>query len=216
MSDEFAEGFALMFPLTKLFTLIPPVLAQVDFLSANTLVLGMGFVVLLVLVALLVRVMLIKQPAEPIPVSPPPVAEKQEEVRLYGELVVMDGMSGTKRILINKDEFSIGRGLEFNDYELNLPGISRQHIVLQLGQTDKRMYITDLESSNGTLLNGKKLNANEPHALHNGDEITLSQVNLRWKALFGLDSQDDSTVHSVEGRTKQLKVVEKDKPEESW
>jgi hypothetical protein len=206
------------FSLLMLFALVPPVFAQEETLSAGTLVLGMGFVVLLLLVALLVRVMMIKQPAEPIPVSSlPPQAKKVPESRSYGELVVMDGLSGTKSIVINKESYAIGRGLDNNDYELNLPGISRQHIILRLDANDSRMYITDLDSANGTLLNGKRLNANEPHALHNGDEIALSHVILRWKALLGYETQERPASLSLEERrTSRLPLAEKDKPDEQW
>lgn len=205
------------FSLLVLLALVPPVFAQEGNLNAGTLVLGMGFVVLLLLVALLVRVMLIKQPAEPIPVSLPPQPKKAEELRPYGELVVMDGLSGTNRILITKDTFAIGRGLDNNDYELNLPGISRYHAILSLDAEDSRMYITDLDSANGTYLNGKKLRANEPHALHNGDEIALSHVVLRWKALLGYETQEHPAIRSQgERRTQQLPLAEKDKPDEQW
>jgi hypothetical protein len=204
--------------LALFFVFIPPVFAQEGALSANTLVLGMGFVVVLLLLALLVRIIMIKQPAETVPVSLPPKPQKSEGTRTYGELVVMDGLSGTNRILITKDSFAIGRGLDNNDYELNLPGISRQHIVLHLDANASRMYITDLDSANGTLLNGKRLEANEPHALHNGDEITLSYVILRWKSFIGYETtQEPSSATGLQERsTSQIPLVDKEKPDEQW
>src|SRR5688572_14939884 len=112
--------------------LIPSAAAQETVPSAGTLVLGMGFVVLLVLLGLLIRVVRIKQPVEAIPVSLPPKPAAPADKRVYGELAIVDGLSSITRIQVTEQDFSIGRGLDNNDYELNLPGISRQHIRLRL------------------------------------------------------------------------------------
>jgi hypothetical protein len=204
--------------LTVILILIPSVAAQENASGAGTLVLAMGFLVLLVLIGLLLRVMLIKQPVEPVPVSLPPAKPQPiDEGRVYGELVVVDGLSSKNRILVTKPDFAIGRGLDNNDYELNLPGISRQHIVLRLDVSDNRMYITDLASANGTVVNGKPLNPNQPHPLYNGDEIVLSHVILRWKSLHGAETQERPTPRSTEDRrTKAIPLPDKDKPEEQW
>lgn len=54
----------------------------------------------------------------------------------------------------------------------NDPTISRQHcsIVMQNGA----FYLTDLESSNGTYIGGKKLVPNQMVTLHDGDRFTIS------------------------------------------
>src|SRR5688572_21862149 len=90
--------------------LIPSATAQENVPSAGTLVLGMGFLVLLVLIGLLIRVMQIKQPAEPIPVSLPPKPDAPVDKRVYGELAIVDGLSSTGRILVTRQDFAIGRG----------------------------------------------------------------------------------------------------------
>lgn len=207
--------YAVLLP--TLLLMIPSAAAQENAANAGTLVLGMGFVVLLVLLGLLIRVMRIKQPAEPLPVSLPPKPAVPADNRVYGELAIVDGLSSAGRILVTRQEFSIGRGLDNNDYELNLPGISRQHVRLRLDANDNRMYITDLASANGTLVNGKSLNPNEPHPLYNGDEITLSHVILRWKSLHGAETQErPASIRPEDRRTKAIPLPAKDKPEEEW
>ncbi len=53
-------------------------------------------------------------------------------------------------------------------------GVSRRHARLYL--KDNNLYLTDLNSTNGTYLAGKRLNPNEPILLRNGDEILLGRL----------------------------------------
>lgn len=53
-------------------------------------------------------------------------------------------------------------------------GVSRQHVRLHL--KDNHLYVTDLGSTNGTFLAGKRLRANEPSLLHKGDELLLGRL----------------------------------------
>lgn len=59
-------------------------------------------------------------------------------------------------------------------------GVSRKHAVIQLKQ--KRLEIYDLGSSNGTFVNGARLEPHKPVVLRDGDEITLGKMVMR--ALF--------------------------------
>jgi hypothetical protein len=53
-------------------------------------------------------------------------------------------------------------------------GVSREHASLHL-QGD-RLYVTDLNSTNGTYLAGKKLDPNTPSVLRKGDELLLGRL----------------------------------------
>ncbi len=53
-------------------------------------------------------------------------------------------------------------------------GVSRQHALIT--QTDRGVAITDLDSANGTRLNGRRLPPNLPYALESGDEIKLGEL----------------------------------------
>ncbi len=53
-------------------------------------------------------------------------------------------------------------------------GVSREHARLHL--KDNRLYVTDLGSTNGTFLAGKRLLPNEPTLLRKGDELLLGRL----------------------------------------
>ncbi len=55
-------------------------------------------------------------------------------------------------------------------------GVSRSHAQLML--TGNRIEITDLNSTNGTFLNGLRFNKNEIHEIRSGDSINLAHVGL--------------------------------------
>ncbi len=50
--------------------------------------------------------------------------------------------------------------------------ISRNHCLVK--QSGRRFYLKDLKSANGTLVNGRRLEADEYHELKKGDEISLA------------------------------------------
>jgi hypothetical protein len=57
-------------------------------------------------------------------------------------------------------------------------GVSRRHAAIRFGD-EQNLDLWDLGSSNGTFLNGNRLNAHRPYRLHDGDEIRLGQMVLR-------------------------------------
>lgn len=56
-------------------------------------------------------------------------------------------------------------------------GVSRRHAALRLH--DNRLDVSDLGSSNGTFLNGQRLDAHQPYQVRDGDEIRLGQMVLK-------------------------------------
>lgn len=75
--------------------------------------------------------------------------------------------------------FLIGKSKSLTDFCLNEPGISRLHMKLDL--IDGEYFITDLNSTNGTRLNGELLNANETKLVHTGDEVALAGILFRFQ-----------------------------------
>jgi predicted component of type VI protein secretion system len=65
---------------------------------------------------------------------------------------------------------TVGRAQD-GDIVLQEQGVSRHHARLQRGS--QGWIITDLSSTNGTFVNGKRLASQEGHALHTGDRITI-------------------------------------------
>jgi pSer/pThr/pTyr-binding forkhead associated (FHA) protein len=55
-------------------------------------------------------------------------------------------------------------------------GVSRKHALIRQGEGADRLDLWDLGSSNGTFLNGTRLNANRPYRLRDGDEIRFGQM----------------------------------------
>jgi ribosomal protein L37AE/L43A len=56
-------------------------------------------------------------------------------------------------------------------------GVSRRHSAMRL--QDKQLDVWDLGSSNGTFLNGTRLNPHRPYRVKDGDEVRLGQMVLR-------------------------------------
>lgn len=56
-------------------------------------------------------------------------------------------------------------------------GVSRKHASMRL--QDNQLNLWDLGSSNGTFINGTRLNPHRPYPLRDGDEIRLGQMVLR-------------------------------------
>ena len=56
-------------------------------------------------------------------------------------------------------------------------GVGRRHARLFI--QDGQIQIEDLESTNGTLVNGQRLSAHRPQALRDGDQIQLGRMVLR-------------------------------------
>jgi len=78
-------------------------------------------------------------------------------------------------ILINKPEFIIGRNTDVVDYyEANNNNIGRTHTKI-ISQNDD-YFIVDIDSKNGTFLNGIRLNSGEANPLKYKDQIRLANV----------------------------------------
>ena len=89
-------------------------------------------------------------------------------------LIVYEGERAGQRIIVDKDTFVIGRGTEC-DLVLTERQVSRQHLKVKL--VEDHYSVEDLDSKNGTWVNGQQLKGERP--LRDGDEIHLAlAVNL--------------------------------------
>jgi pSer/pThr/pTyr-binding forkhead associated (FHA) protein len=87
------------------------------------------------------------------------------------------GPQGTQRVFLDGDRVSVGRD-ESND--LVLPDdttVSRRHAAFE--RLAAGWCITDLNSTNGTLVNGELLN--QPRPLYSGDEIEVGETRLVYR-----------------------------------
>ncbi len=83
--------------------------------------------------------------------------------------------AGVREFEIVDDEVRMGRELD-NTLRLPDPSISRHHCVLR--KVGEGYEIQDLQSSNGVLVNGNRV---QTAPLRNGDRITLGQIQLTFE-----------------------------------
>ncbi len=77
-----------------------------------------------------------------------------------------------------KPSMGVGRS-PGNDIVLDTTAVSRYHISLT--QKDQQVVLEDLDSVNGTYVDGRRLNPREPLVLRGGEEIQLGDVRLVYK-----------------------------------
>lgn len=114
-----------------------------------------------------------------------------------------------REIPLTGEEFLIGRGADCN---LRLRGtdISRHHCLIHLGKDEAN--VTDLGSSNGTLVNGMRIRA--PKALKSGDELKVGEF------VFIVDLGDNpdllkqlEAAGDPSGATRRIRVSSKEESE---
>ena len=77
-----------------------------------------------------------------------------------------------KRIDITKREFLIGKERRKVVYCISNPTVSRRHCIIN---SDGKDYtVTDLGSTNGTMVNGVQIDKNTPVKLGDGFRLTIS------------------------------------------
>jgi PAS domain S-box-containing protein len=76
---------------------------------------------------------------------------------------------------LNAGSTSVGRGSE-NDIQVEDPSVSRNH--LRISCTQGRYLIEDLESYNGTLVDGKPIPAGRAHEVAEGNTICIGDTSL--------------------------------------
>lgn len=82
-----------------------------------------------------------------------------------------------KNIKIIESPFFIGKLNKQVEESLNSNVISRFHAKLE--EKEGQLYITDLDSTNGTFINSNRLGANETRELHMNDEICFANIKYR-------------------------------------
>ena len=112
----------------------------------------------------------------PLPKTIPPINARISLVILHtGEIIP----------LMNKNEYVIGRvgGKQtiFPDVDLSpctayASGVSRLHATIK--EKEGKYFIFDLDSTNGTWVNKKRISARKDYELHNGDRVILGHLDI--------------------------------------
>ncbi len=106
----------------------------------------------------------------------PGPAESADSEAVSGQAVgILTVRETGERFTIGSDGASIGRRFG-NDIVLSDAYVSGQHAIIAF--RDGAFYLSDVGSTNGTLLNGVRLEPNVPIELSAGDEIRLGQLTL--------------------------------------
>lgn len=86
-----------------------------------------------------------------------------------------------EKVFINKEIFKIGRMPNASDYVLANKAVGKVHAQIFL--SGQGYYLQDLESINGTFLNGQRLTPNGQCPLQDNDKISLANINMTFKLL---------------------------------
>jgi hypothetical protein len=88
--------------------------------------------------------------------------------------------------LTRRAEFTLGRGddsrtrkpdIDLSPFEAYSSGVSRMHAVVR--RKGVQVVLLDLDSANGTYLNGRRLGSREEASLEDGDIIALGALKMR-------------------------------------
>ena len=100
-----------------------------------------------------------------------------EEAPRIPVLTWMSGSETGKVVRLKRGTFVLGRGSEV-DVPVHGEGISRKHAELWIRRTGS-VYLTDLDSTNGTSVNGQDIGG-DPSALSDGDRIEIGSSLLKF------------------------------------
>jgi len=105
------------------------------------------------------------------------IPDGQTTVQLFkeGTFAALKGNAYNDVRSLNKDETFLGRSID-SDIKINDKSVSLRHAVIV--RMKNNLYIMDLNSTNGTILNSKRLRPMRHVRLKDGDIITLGTVPL--------------------------------------
>jgi hypothetical protein len=102
----------------------------------------------------------------------------------WGSIHLLD--TGQVIALSTRNEFTLGRvseaqpimpDIDLSPYQAYAGGVSRLHAVIK--RDGRNIIIMDLESANGTFVNGKRLTPNVEQIVNHGDIIALGKLKIQ-------------------------------------
>jgi len=115
-------------------------------------------------------------------------------------LVVLQGQSLGQTVQLNKERTIIGRGSQV-DLVLRDEIASRQHAeIIRLGVEEGLVeyYVNDLDSTNGTFLNGSKVTSQQ--LLEDGDKIKIGNHLMKYAMLDEFEAEFQERLHQMTQR----------------
>ncbi len=107
-------------------------------------------------------------------------------------LKVIEGAKAGSKVAVRKDRFLIGRSPKCH-LAAGSTAISRQHCAIM--RHDTKVTVQDLDSRNGTLVNGKKIT--EEVELSSGDELAVGPLKFMVTITHGINNTKRSQVKTV-------------------
>lgn len=95
---------------------------------------------------------------------------------------------------LDQSTIAIGRS-SGNDIVLDTTAVSRYHVTITF--QNQQTVLRDLESVNGTYVDGVRLSANEPHILRGGEEIQIGDIRLILHPTADTMSLDPDTTQRI-------------------
>ena len=125
-------------------------------------------------------------PAHPPPAAPPPGSPPANRTQMLSDMTGITGLivrwmgGNTQNYPISKPVLSVGRAPD-NDIVINHPAVSGHHLTITIA--GEEATVTDLNSTNGTQLNGQRIPPNTPRSAHGGDVMRMGDLNGNWVSL---------------------------------
>jgi hypothetical protein len=120
----------------------------------------------------------------------------------YGRLDVYLPSGEFRTYPLTDERISIGRS-PGSTIPLDTDSLSRYHASLTV--QDGEVFLTDLESINGTFVDGTRLKANTPHVLYGGEEISIGDVRMVFQSI---DDAPTRPILVLEDMTRRLSRAE--------
>lgn len=70
-----------------------------------------------------------------------------------------------------------GKHVDLSPFNAQEKGVSRIHA--QIHMDENKLYITDMDSTNGTLVDGVRLQAHQPQLLRQGSQVILGRLSMQ-------------------------------------
>jgi hypothetical protein len=122
----------------------------------------------------------------------------------YGRLDVFWPDGKIETYTLNEDNVSIGRSTG-NTIVLDTDTISRYHV--NIGRDNSQVFLRDLDSANGTFVDGVRLENNERLPLNGGEEIQIGYLRLIYYQL------DDTPTMQLSAALEDTQKVERESPD---
>lgn len=124
-------------------------------------------------------------------------------------VVIISDRENTHKLTLNKGEFTLGRSSSCH-VSIKDPMVSGKHCSVSLNDED-RVIVKDLNSSNGTYLNGNKITET---SIYIDDEVTIGDVRL-WIDPNSLTAQERTNFAERATQKTKLKFINMREPTNS-